>query len=83
MVFQGSSLFARCVFMRAKSWVVWRAPGWMKAVAVDRVMRRDMRVCILARNTQIECLIEQLNTEHLNPFIYIVRLQSDRHPIYI
>lgn len=64
MVFQGSSLFARCVFMRAKSWVVWRAPGWMKAVAVDRVMRRDMRVCILARNTQIEFLIEQLNTEH-------------------
>ena len=56
VVFQGSSLVVRCVFMRAKSCVVWRAPGWMKAAAVDRVMRMDIRVGILARRRLNVCL---------------------------
>ena len=81
-MFQGSSLFARCVFMRAKSWVVCRAPGWMKAAAVDRVRRKEMRIDILA-STQLQCFCSSNWIESAATPLYTLSSFSDRHLIYI
>ena len=42
----------------------------MKAAAVDRIMRKEMRVCILVKYADRMVPSEQLDREHCNPFIY-------------